>query len=42
MTNFELFFTIKDVYNQNQHLLKGFNTFAFKNINICGISYEVY
>jgi hypothetical protein len=42
---FWTFFTIKDVQNQNQnqqHLLKGFNTCAFKNINTCGLSYEVY
>jgi hypothetical protein len=43
MTNFELFFTSKDVQNQNQqHPLKGFNTCAFKNINTCGSFYEVY
>jgi hypothetical protein len=34
---------IKDVQNQNQQdPLKGFNTCAFKNINTCGLSYEVY
>jgi hypothetical protein len=43
MTNCELFFTIKDIQNQNQqHPLKGFYTYAFKNINTCGPSYEVY
>jgi hypothetical protein len=43
MTNFELFFTSKDVQNRNQqHPLKGFNTCAFKNINTCGSFYEVY
>jgi hypothetical protein len=40
---FWTFLTIKDVQNQNQqHPLKGFNTCAFKNINRCGPSYEVY
>ncbi len=40
---FWTFLTIKDVQKQNQqHSLKGFNTCAFKNINTCGLSYEVY
>jgi hypothetical protein len=40
---FWIFLTIKDVQNQNQqHLLKRFNTCAFKNINTCGPSYEIY
>jgi hypothetical protein len=40
---FWIFLTIKDVQNQNQqHMLKWSNTWAFKNINICGPSYEVY
>jgi len=39
---FWTFLTIKDVQNQNQCLLKGFNTCAFKNINTCGSSYELY
>ncbi len=40
---FWTFLTIKDVQNQNlQHSFKGFNTCAFKNINTCGPSYEVY
>jgi hypothetical protein len=40
---FWTFLTIKDVQNQNQqHSLKGFNTCALKNINTCGLSYEVY
>jgi hypothetical protein len=43
MTNFELVFNIKDVQNQNQqHPLKEFNTCEFKNINKCGLSYDVY
>jgi len=43
MTNFELFFIIKDVQNKNQQYpLKGLNTCAFKNINTCGPSYDVY
>jgi hypothetical protein len=40
---FWTFLTIKDVKNQNQqHPFKGFNTCAFKNINTCCSSYEVY
>jgi hypothetical protein len=40
---FWTFFTIKDIQNQNQqYLLKGFNTCAFKNINTCDPSYGVY
>jgi hypothetical protein len=39
---FWTFLTIKDVQNQNQHLLKGFNTCALKNINTCYPSFEVY
>jgi hypothetical protein len=43
MINFEFFWTIKDVQNQNQrHPLKGFNTCAFKIINTCCPSYELY
>jgi hypothetical protein len=42
ITNFELFFIIKDIQNQNQqHMLKRFNTCALKNINTCGSFYEV-
>jgi hypothetical protein len=33
--------TSKSMKNQ-QHSFKGFNTCAFKNINTCGPSYEVY
>jgi hypothetical protein len=37
------FLTFKNVHNQNQqHPLEWFNTCAFKNINICGPSYEIY
>jgi hypothetical protein len=40
---FSTFLTTKDIQNQNeQHPLKGFNTCAFKNINTCGLSYEVH
>jgi len=40
---FWIFFTIKDIQNQNQqHSLKGFNTCVFKNINTCGLYYEIY
>jgi hypothetical protein len=40
---FWTFLGIKDVQNQNQqHPLKWFNTCAFKNINTCGFSNEVY
>jgi hypothetical protein len=38
---FWTFLTIKDIHNQNQqHMLKGFNTCEFKNINTCCPSYE--
>jgi hypothetical protein len=37
------FLTIMDIQNQNQqHPLNGFNKCAFKNINTCGPSYEIY
>jgi hypothetical protein len=40
---FWIFLTIKDVWNQNQqHPLKGFNICAFKKINTCWCSYEIY
>jgi len=40
---FWTFWTIKDFHNQNkQHPFKGFNTYAFKHINTCGPSYEIY